>query len=35
MAITLGAIVLLYLILIALIPEGMIVGFRFHWPWSK
>jgi hypothetical protein len=34
-AIAVGAIVVLYLLLIAFIPEWMIVGFRFHLPWSK
>jgi hypothetical protein len=34
-AITLGVVVVLYFLVIALIPEGIIVGFRFRWPWRK
>ena len=29
------AALLLWLVLIALLPEWMIAGFHFHWPWRK
>jgi hypothetical protein len=34
-AIGIGAVIVVYLLLIAFMPDWMIVGFRFHWPWSK
>ena len=34
-AIALGALVVLYFLVINFIPEGTIVGFHFRWPWSK
>jgi hypothetical protein len=34
MAIALGALVVLYFLMIAFIPEGMIVGVHFRWPWK-
>jgi hypothetical protein len=34
-ALALGAVVLLYFLVMNSIPEGIIVGFHFRWPWSK
>jgi hypothetical protein len=31
----LGAVVVLYFLVMNFIPEGKIVGFHFRWPWSK
>jgi hypothetical protein len=35
MAAVLGAIVVLYFLVINFLPEDKIVGFHFRWPWSK
>jgi hypothetical protein len=35
MAEDLGAIVVLYFLVINFLPEDKIVGFHFRWPWSK
>ena len=32
---TVGGLFVLYQLLIAFIPEGMLVGFHFHWPLRK
>jgi hypothetical protein len=34
-AMTLGAVVVLYLLVIVFLPERMIVGFHFRWPWHS
>jgi threonine/homoserine efflux transporter RhtA len=33
-AIALGSLAVLYFLAINLIPEGMIVGIHFRWPWK-
>ena len=33
--IALSALVVLYFLLINFIPDWMIVGIHFRWPWSK
>jgi hypothetical protein len=34
-ALALGAVVLLYFLVMNFVPEGRIVGFHFRWPWRK
>jgi hypothetical protein len=35
MVIALGAVVALYVLVTVLLPQWMIVGIHFRWPWSK
>jgi len=34
-AMALGAVILLYVLVAVFLPEWMIVGIHFAWPWSK
>jgi hypothetical protein len=33
-AIAVGTLVVFYMLVITFVPEWMIVGFRFRWPWK-